>query len=281
VVVNRTANQVLATLGLTKDFDYTKPRPDTTVWYKHRRLKDGDVYFVVNRNNAAQDVDVSLRVSGKAVELWDPVSGRSTPAAYRTEHGRTVVPLKLGALDSAFLILRREGPPSRALPPAEESVVADLGGDWTVDFQPGRGAPASAAFPSLTSWTASADTGVKYFSGVGTYRKAVQAPAGWFKPGAKIWLDLGDVRELAGVTVNGKDLGVVWRAPYQVNVTGALKPGANRIEIKVADTWVNRLIGDKQPGVTPVSFSLTNPYAATTALPPSGLLGPVRVLQRR
>ena len=282
VFVGRSINQALESVGLGKDFDYTKPRADTLIWNKHRRLADGDLYFVVNRNNRAQDVEVSLRVSGKRVELWDAVSGRIRAATYRTENGRTLVPLRLGALDSVFVVLRAEGPAAFSVPAVTEAALGEIPGPWKIEFQPNRGAPASADFASLTSWTDSTDPAVKFFSGVGTYRKTIDAPAAWFTAGAEQWLDLGDVRELAEVSINGRDLGVVWRVPYEVNVTGALKPGSNEIVIKVANTWVNRLVGDKQSGVAkPIAFSLTNPYSASTALPPSGLLGPVRLKQRR
>ena len=89
---------------------------------------------------------------------------------------------------------------------------------------------------------------MKYFSGAGTYTKTMQASAEWFKKGAQVWIDLGDVKNLAEVTVNGKKLGETWHAPYRVDATSALKPGANEITIKVINAWVNRLIGDQQPG---------------------------------
>ena len=92
-------------------------------------------------------------------------------------------------------------------------------GPWTVDFQPGRGAPASIKLDSLSSWSDSSDQGVKYFSGIGTYTKTLHAPTEWFKNGAHLWIDLGDVKNLAQVTVNGKDLGIVWHAPYRVDAT--------------------------------------------------------------
>ena len=88
---------------------------------------------------------------------------------------------------------------------------------------------------------------MKYFSGSATYTKTIQAPADWFKPGAHLWLDLGDVENLADVAVNGKSLGILWKAPYKVDVTSALKPGSNQLTIKVTNLWVNRLIGDQQP----------------------------------
>jgi hypothetical protein len=96
----------------------------------------------------------------------------------------------------------------------------------------------------LTSWTDSSDAGVKYFSGTATYAKTVQAPAPWLR-GERVWLDLGKVRDIAQVKVNGKDVGMVWAPPYRVDVTDALKPGANRIEIAVTNEWTNRQIGDR------------------------------------
>ena len=106
----------------------------------------------------------------------------------------------------------------------------------------------------------------------------MNAPSSWFTKGASIWIDLGDVKNLAEVTINGKSLGIVWHAPYRVDATAALKPGANALEIKVTNAWVNRLIGDLQPGVT-TKYTYTDfkPYKAESQLLPSGLLGPVTI----
>jgi hypothetical protein len=94
-----------------------------------------------------------------------------------------------------------------------------------------------------------------------------------------VYLDLGSVKNLAEVTVNGKNLGVVWHAPFRVDVTGALKPGANQVDIKVVNAWVNRLIGDQQPGATKYTLADVKPYKADSPLLPSGLLGPVVVVR--
>jgi hypothetical protein len=114
-----------------------------------------------------------------------------------------------------------------------------------VAFPPNFGAPAKIQLAKLESWTANTDDGVKYFSGTATYTKSVQAPQGWFRPGAKVLLDLGMVKDLAEVSVNGKALGILWKAPYRVDATGALKAGANRLEVKVTNEWTNRQIGDR------------------------------------
>ena len=112
----------------------------------------------------------------------------------------------------------------------------------------------------------------------GDVHKAVQAPAAWFKAGAQIWLDLGAVASIAEVAVNGTPVDVVWRPPFRVNLTGALKAGSNTLEIKVTNVWVNRLIGDQQPGATRIAFAAQQRYQADSPLLPSGLLGPVKVV---
>ena len=146
-------------------------------------------------------------------------------------------------------------------------------------FQPGRGAPASVTMDELIRWSDSQDPGVKYFSGVGTYTKTLQASPEWFRKGSKLWIDLGEVKNLAVVTVNGKDLGQVWHAPYRVDATSALKPGANEITIKVVNAWVNRLIGDSSPAPRSITFADVKPYKADSPLLPSGLLGPVTLVR--
>ncbi len=134
---------------------------------------------------------------------------------------------------------------------------------------------------TLASWSDNSDAGVKYFSGTGTYTKTIDAPASWFGKGAHVWIDLGDVKNLAEVSVNGKSLGIVWHAPYRVDATTALKPGTNELTIKVTNAWVNRLIGDQQPDATKkYTFADVKPYRASSPLLPSGLLGPVTVIQR-
>src|SRR5262249_35055543 len=132
----------------------------------------------------------------------------------------------------------------------------------------------------LVSWSESADPGVKYFSGHGTYTKTIQALPEWFSSGSRLWLDLGDVKNLAEVTVNSHSLGIAWKAPFRVDMTSALKPGANQLRATVTTLWVNRLIGDQQPDATrKYTFTTQRFYRANSPLLPSGLLGPVRVVR--
>ena len=165
------------------------------------------------------------------------------------------------------------------LPALKVNELATVNGSWTVSFQKDRGAPATATFDKLVSFTENTDEGIKYFSGTATYTKTITASADWFKKDEELWLDLGDVKNLAEVIVNGRSLGIVWKKPFRVNITSALKQGENKLEIKVTDLWVNRLIGDAQPNVTHKITYTTMPfYQANSKLLPSGLLGPVKII---
>jgi hypothetical protein len=275
-----TVAQALEAIGAPPDFSYTRPKEDTSLAFVHRALADGDVYWVVNRNTRPENVETSFRVTGKEPELWHAETGFTEPASYLIADGRTVVPLRLAPDDAVFVVFRKPAAaPARALPDPVETELAKIAGPWTVAFQPGRGAPASALFETLSSWSKSADPGIKYFSGTATYSVGFDVPAHWFVSGARLWLDLGDVKNLAEVKVNGQPLGVVWKTPFRVDATEALKPGPNSLEIKVANLWVNRLIGDKQPGVTkPYTYTAVEFYKSDSPLLPSGLLGPVRIV---
>ena len=166
------------------------------------------------------------------------------------------------------------------MPARVETAIATIEGPWEVSFQAERGAPARITLPRLTSWHENPDAGVKYFSGTGTYTKTIQAPPEWFKTGTRLLLDLGDTKNLAEVTVNGEPLGIFWKTPFRLDVTGALKPGANALEVKVTNLWVNRLIGDRQPDAAKkYTYTTQQFYWADSPLLPSGLLGPVRIVR--
>ena len=150
-----------------------------------------------------------------------------------------------------------------------------LDGRWKVGFQSGRGAPDSVNFDKLASWSENSDPGLKYFSGTGTYTKTFGVSPASLTKHSQMWIDLGDVRNIAEVSLNGKALGTVWHAPYRINIASALKSGSNELVVKVTNAWVNRLIGDEQPDAARIAFTIVKPYRADSPLLPSGLLGPV------
>lgn len=266
-------------MHLDPDFDYTHPQSGTRLEFVHRKLPDADIYFVDNRGDHSAKVDAMFRITGKAPELWRAEAGKSEPASYSIADGRTTVPLDLEAWGTVFVVFRKPAHGTSYTAPAKVShELATVSGPWNLSFPPDWGAPTSVTLNDLASWSENSDAGVKYFSGTGTYTKTIQVPSGWLQKGAKIWIDLGNVKNLAQVTVNGQSLGIVWHAPYRVDATSALKPGANELTIQVTNAWVNRMIGDQQPGAKQYTFTTVKPYHADSPLLASGLLGPVRIV---
>ena len=279
VYAGQTIKEVLDALNIRPDFEYSKPESTTELLYVHRKLADGELYWVNNRHNRAENVITTFRVNGKAPEIWDPVTGNIKEASYIIANGRTTVPLNLEPDDAEFIVFREKAKSStRTISIPVETKVASIDGAWKVDFQLNRGAPAQITLMDLTPWNENTDPGVKYFSGTGSYTKTIQAPADWFKSGQELWLDLGAVKNLAAVTLNGKSLGIVWKTPFRVNITGVLKEGENRLEVKVTNLWVNRLIGDEQQGAKRLTYTTQAFYQADSPLLPSGLLGPVKIV---
>jgi len=265
----------LAAMGVSPDFRTDAPR-DSEIMFLHRRLEDGDAYFLDNRKARTESVEARFRVSGKEPEIWRADTGKTEAVSYRIEAGQTVVPLEIGPEDSFFVVFRKPATESsRTVTKPSWKAAGTLGNPWTVAFQPGRGAPASPiTLHGPQSLAASDDKGVKYFSGISTWTSSFDAPAEW-KAGAPLRLDLGEVGDVAEVSVNGTKVGIVWKAPWTLDIGAAAKSGRNTIEVRVANLWVNRLIGDKQPGATKVAFVTIPTYKPDAPLRPSGLIGPV------
>jgi hypothetical protein len=276
-----TIKEVLDFLKVSPDFEYTKPNGDTEVLFVHRKLDNTDIYWINNRNDRVEELEATFRTEDKAPELWHPETGKIEEVSYNISNGRTAVPLILEPNDAVFVIFdKKASTSSLTLKRPVEEQLAEIDGRWNVSFQPGRGAPQEVVFDQLSSWSENADEGIKYFSGTGTYTKNIQASADWLNGKSQIWLDLGDVKNLAEVAVNGKSIGIVWKRPFRVNVTDTLKEGDNTLEIKVTNLWVNRLIGDKQPGITEkYTYTAMDFYQADSPLMSSGLLGPVKIME--
>ena len=152
----------------------------------------------------------------------------------------------------------------------------EIKGSWDVRFTPGWGAPEWCRFSSLASWTENADPGIRYYSGTATYSTDMDVPDAWLREGRRLEIDLGEVREVAEVTLNGRSRGTLWKLPFWVDLTTGARPGHNQLQVSVTNLWPNRLIGDEQPGVTH-RFTHTNirKFTKDSPLLPSGLLGPV------
>lgn len=246
--------------------------------FVHRELAEGDIYFIANLGETPVETTGSFRVSGRAPEIWRASDGSIAPTSYDIVQGRTRIPLVLGAHDAFFLVFRKRATASSySAPRLTVAPLMTLSGPWQVSFPAGSGAPATSAYPDLASWSDSEDPSVRYFSGTGRYSKSVTLPP--IPAGSQLLLDLGEVRNVARVTVNGTLAAYAWSAPYRMDITGMIRAGHNEIEIEVANLWPNRLIGDLQPDAEERhAYAAFDPFDADSPLLPSGLLGPVQLL---
>ncbi|MFL6631901.1 MAG: glycosyl hydrolase [Massilia sp.] len=241
-----------------------------------RHTPTHELYFVANTGDEPRALDALFRDAHGAPEIWHPDSACVAAAGHARAPGGTRVPLRLDAGESLFVVFPRDGAtPGLQDGPAVPAPWKPLDGTWDLAFEAGRGAPEGVlALDRLAPWNASDIPGVRYFSGTATYRKTfhVDGPLP-----ARAILDLGDVRDLARVSLNGQPLGIAWKPPYRFDLRGRLRPGANRLDIEVTNLWVNRLIGDAQPGAVKVTRA-SGIYAASAPLRASGMMGPVRLL---
>jgi hypothetical protein len=269
---------VLLAVGLTPDL-ILESEPAEGVRFLHRALDKGDLYFLSSSSPSPVRFEASFRVEGRQPELWRAEDGSISLLSYRIENGRTIIPLSLEPNDAVFVVFRESlVARERSISEPTRTVLSQLSGPWDVSFQEGRGAPNHAQFQTLSSWTESADVGIKNFSGTATYSIRVNAKRAWLAPGRRLEIDLGQVKNVAKVIVNGRPLRVLWKSPFRADLTGALKAGENRLQVEVTNLWPNRLIGDKQPGASKVAFAVFDPFKADSPLLPSGLLGPVKLI---
>jgi hypothetical protein len=278
VIASTDIEAALASIGVAPDFRFTGGQDGAAIPFVHRKLADGDSYFLVNQQDRAETIEAHFRVTGKAPELWRAETGKSEPVSYRMEGGETIVPLTLAAGEAIHIVFRKSaGATSLTVDTPAPATLGRIEGPWQVSFQQGRGAPAKTTLASLAPLDQNSDPRIKYFSGIATYARDFTTPKGWTQ-GQPLWLDLGEAREIAEVSVNGKLAGYAWHAPYRVDIGAVAKPGKNTLQVRVANLWVNRLIGDAQPGAQKVTWTALPTYRADAPLRRSGLIGPVTLL---
>lgn len=222
------------------------------VEWLHKRTDDGsDIFFVTNTSDTIDRVRLLLEVGGRIPEIWDARRGTvSDCGTWSTDGTNTEVTLEMDPHGSAFVVFRKEvqGNSSNV---ARERVIEDryvLPQDWTISFPQGWGAPEYIGKQKLGSWTESEVDGVRYFSGTATYHQQIIIPRKFLKgKGYHYVLELGEVKNLARVRINGQEAGeILWTPPFNVCVDGLLRPGTNVVEIEVTNLWPNRMIGDEQ-----------------------------------
>jgi len=281
VIWGRSIEEILEGDGVSADFKFCSDQRATDLDYIHYTSDTTEIYFISNQNLRSERVECRFRVSGRQPELWDPVTGaiRDLPE-FEEEHGQTVIPLEFAPRQSFFVMFRRtsqiatsQGKRRKNFPGIE--TMQEISGPWQVSFDPKWGGPEKVTFDKLEDWTERPEEGIRYYSGTATYGKTFDLPAK--AKGSRLFLDLGVVNYMAAVRLNGKDLGVVWTAPWRVEITEAVRLEGNSLEIDTVNLWTNRVIGDAK--LPPEKrFMKTNvvPNPAWQLFA-SGLLGPVTV----
>lgn len=275
-------NETLAGLGIPRDFYASNKNTgllDNLVW-THRSDNDFDIYFVSNQLKVKRDMVVSFRSSGKVPEIYNPVYGEiNLPDEWKTNKGRTNVNLELPPNGSVFIVFEKNKHSDKE---KRNGVIKffKINSTWNVTFNKKLGGPTGPVLMNkLSSWNTHQNDSIKYYSGLANYS------TGFFYEGPleknkRIWIDLGEVKDIASVNLNGKKCGIAWTYPYKVEITNAIKTGENNLSIDIVNSWKNRIIGDNTLPTNNTTSWTTAPFRIKgQPLAESGLLGPVQVVE--
>jgi hypothetical protein len=270
-------------IGLSRDLMVTAEdnRYAKKIAYTHRVAADKDIYFISNQQDNERVLNFSFRIGSGIPELYDAVSDQKMKVRnWTVANGRTEFSLKMAANASVFVIFdptNTGASMANAQNWEQPRAVASLNQDWMVTFDPQYGGPAKPVqFKELLDWTKHPDSAIRYYSGTANYSRSIHVNK---SAGQKYLLDLGSVNSMAEVKVNGISCGVVWTAPFQADITQALKSGKNEIQVDVTNTWANRLMGDQKLPAAKRITQTTAPYRLEgKALNPAGLIGLVQIL---
>jgi hypothetical protein len=285
VIWGKSLSEVFTATKIPADIAYRNASAESNFLFTHRRSAEADIYFVSNQKDEAQQADGVFRVTGRQPELWDAVTGeRRTLPEWREQDSQTIVPLRFAPNQSWFVVFRQPGTPTVGKEknfPALKT-LATLTAPWEVAFDPQWGGPEHVVFPRLMDWTKHPEEGIKHYSGMATYRTTFElSESDLLATKAGLFLDLGDVRSLATVRLNGQELGTLWTPPWHVDIARAAKIGSNTLEVVIINTWNNRLAGDhKLPEEQRRTWLYEDSAWSQMSLNsekllPAGLLGPV------
>jgi len=285
---------MLKSKGLAEDF-----KANGELRYTHLTGPDWDIYFVSNKRDKPVSTVAQFRTTMGSPELWNAVTGEMIKiSSFKKHNGTIALSMHLEAYESALVAFAKENTwtSTGAHKNFKDTTLQTLSGPWDVHFDPKWGGPANAQFTELMDWSKNEIEGIRYYSGKAVYHKTFDMPE---IPAGLLFLELGNVKNMARVILNGKDLGIVWTAPWHLDISAAVKVKNNDLKIEVINLWPNRLIGDeKKPydgivdGKWPewllkgqprtsgrFTFTTTSQYTEQSPLLPSGLIGPVTIRQ--
>ncbi|MCF8222056.1 MAG: hypothetical protein K9J25_02835 [Bacteroidales bacterium] len=289
VIYGLTATRLLENDDIPGDFTY-RANPDLD--FIHRQLADGHAYFVRNGSDIHYSGECIFRQNDMFPQIWDPSDGEQVSIEnFSEEGGRISIPIDLAPGGSLFVIFTENRRPdirtSKSLSVVRQE---EISGPWSIYFPEGWGAPGEVLFNNLISWTDSEIDGVKYFSGTACYSKTLNINPDQLKEDRRIFIDLGKVRDLAEVFIDGQSAGILWKEPYKLDITDYIAGGENDLDIEITNMWVNRLTGDMLSETGETYCRTNHPYVRndnwagggdeTYRIQDSGLMGPVKIIYK-
>jgi hypothetical protein len=272
-------------LGIARDLavEDNSGKPAKDIAWTHRKGEGLDIYFISNQLDKERTVQLTLRVTDRLPEIWDPVTGEHYNSGFNNVKGDcSTMGLSLPANGSLFVVLRTPAKGSGFNWVHKKQGFDTLRNVWTVTFDSKKGGPAKpVVFDQLKDWSKESDPAIKYYSGTAVYTTTFEFnDENIAKINAFIYADT--VANIAEVYVNDKSCGVMWTPPYRVDITKALRPGKNELKIEVTNTWFNRLKGDLLlPEKERVTQTNAPFWAKDKPLLPAGLLGPVTIVREK
>jgi hypothetical protein len=275
VIDGLSVEEVLQKKGIGKDFSFNGT---SEIDYIHRSTNMGEVYFLRNDKDVTVYGEGQFRISGKYPEIWDAGSGTILRVQnYTKGKGHIRLAIELPPHGSIFVVFNNENRSDLPVFVENEKNLTEkeIKGPWVVNFPEHWGAPAKTVFKNLISWTESKDKGIKYFSGTATYNNTFNIEKD--ELGKDVRIDLGEVRDVAEVFVNGKSAGIVWKKPYVTDISKMVQSGENTLKIEVVNLWINRLAGDRLSDPKDRYCKTNMPYNTSDSIQPSGLLSSVKL----
>lgn len=302
---------ILEKLNIPPDFSYSSQTGHPDIRFIHRKMAGCDVYFLSNQEKRSVTIEASFRQpSGKKLSLWDPATGKKYKAHVHDSPTNKLVSatLTLDPYGSVFAVFSDQYP--KIEPSLGVAGEIEVKGNWSLQFSKEGGGPSEPLIlDELIDWTRHPDFNVSHFSGTAVYKTKLSVSKDNLKKGTHFLLDLGQVKEMAQVLVNGQEAEMLWKPPFRTDISSLLTEGENNLEIKVTNLWVNRMIGDEyfpdemkwkissrgvmlplkwpewlinskpRPETQRVTWTTRGKiYTKDDPLVPSGLLGPVQLI---
>lgn len=247
------------------------------VAWAHRRADGVDIYFISNQKEENRKLNISFRINDKQPELWDPVTGEiENVENWITENNRTQINLDLFPNQSVFIVFKNpiQNNKAEASNDVKESSILTTK-EWNINFE--RDSTLQITRGELFDWSKDDDKRIRHYSGTALYSTTFQYDVD--SDNKTVYLDLGNLPDLADVIVNDIHCGTAWTYPDRVNITEALQNGSNKLEIRVVNGWANRVKGVHDGDIKDDNVWTSATYwIDNQPLQPSGLLGPLSLI---